>query len=115
MGLPIPSYTQICRRARLLGQELKKLSEKNVTDIVIDSTGLKVYGEGEWKVRQHGYSKRRTWRKLHLAVCPDSSEIIFEILTENKIADCEVYPKLLEAMPKSVKHTYDPDCYLNLS
>ena len=105
VGLPIPSYTQICRRAMLLGKELKKLSRKNVTNIVIDSTGLKVYGEGEWKVRQHGYSKRRTWRKLHLAVCPDSNEIIFEVLTENKIADCEVYPKLLEAMPKSVKYT----------
>lgn len=110
-GLPIPSYTQICRRAKLLGQELKKLSGKNVTDIVIDSTGLKVYGEGEWKVRQHGYSKRRTWRKLHLAVCPDSNEIMFEILTENKVADCEVYPKFLEAMPKSVKHTYVDGAY----
>lgn len=111
LGLLIPSYTQICRRAKLLGQRLKKLSRKNVTNIVIDSTGLKVYGEGEWKVRQHGYSKRRTWRKLHLAVCPDSNEIIFEVLTENKVADCEVYPKLLEQMPKSVKYTYGDSAY----
>ena len=65
--LPVPYYTQICRRAKALGQELKKLSRKNISDIVIDSTGLKVYGEGEWKVRQHGVSKRRTWRKVHLA------------------------------------------------
>lgn len=111
VGLSIPSYTQICRRAKLMGQELKKLSRKNVTSIVIDSTGLKVYGEGEWKVRQHGISKRRTWRKLHLAVCPDSHEIFFEILTENNVADCEVYPKLLEVMPKSVKHTYGDGAY----
>lgn len=111
VGLPIPSYTQICRRAMQLGQELKKLSRKNATNVVIDSTGLKVYGEGEWKVRLHGYSKRRTWRKLHLAVCPDSNEIIFEILTENKIADCEVYPELLKAMPKSVKYTYGDGAY----
>jgi len=94
-----------------LGQELKKLSRKNVTNIVIDSTGLKVYGEGEWKVRQHGISKRRIWRKLHLAVCPDSHEIIFEILTENNVADCDVYPKLLEVMPKSVKRTYGDGAY----
>ena len=111
IGLPIPSYTQICRRAKLLGQEMKKLSRKNITNIVIDSTGLKVYGEGEWRVRQHGYSKRRTWRKLHLAICPDSNEIIFEILTENNVADCEIYPKLLEAMPKSVKRTYGDGAY----
>ncbi|MFQ5753695.1 MAG: IS5 family transposase, partial [bacterium] len=111
VGLPIPSYTQICRRAKLPGQELKKLSRKNITNIVIDSTGLKVYGEGEWKVRQHGYSKRRTWRKLHLAICPDSNEIIFELLTKNKVADCEVYPKLLEEMLRSVKYTYGDGAY----
>jgi hypothetical protein len=48
--LPVPSYTQICRRAAFLGQIVKRLSsKKNITDIVIDSSGLKVYGEGEWK------------------------------------------------------------------
>ncbi|KAF1017951.1 MAG: hypothetical protein E5299_00210 [Burkholderia gladioli] len=40
----------------------------NQIHLVVGSTGLKVYGEGEWKVRQHGYSKRRTWRKVHLAL-----------------------------------------------
>ena len=49
--LPIPCYTRICRRAAELGQEIEKLSSKRVTDIVFDSSGLKVYGEGEWKVR----------------------------------------------------------------
>jgi len=52
--LPIPCYTRICRRARELGQQIKRLSNKRPTDIVFDSTGLKVYGEGEWKVRKHG-------------------------------------------------------------
>lgn len=95
----------------MLGQKLKRLSGKNVTDLVIDSTGLKVYGEGEWKVRQHGYSKRRTWRKLHLALCPSSKEIIFEVLTENSVADCEVYPEFLKAAPESVERTYGDGAY----
>jgi Transposase DDE domain len=111
VALPIPCYTQICRRAKSLGKELKKLSRKNIRDIVIDSTGLKVYGEGEWKVRQHGYSKRRTWKKVHLAVCPDSHEIVLEILTDNKVADCEVYPEFLDALPKSVKRTFGDGAY----
>jgi len=111
VGLPVPSYSQICRRAKSLGQELKKLSRKNISNIVIDSTGLKVYGEGEWKVRQHGYSKRRTWRKVHLAICPDSHEIVLEILTDNKVADCMVYPKFLETLPKSVKRTFGDGAY----
>src|SRR5262249_29721745 len=68
LSLPIPCYTQICRRAQFLGQRIKRLCNKRkITDIVIDSSGLKVFGEGEWKVRQHGASKRRTWRKVHLA------------------------------------------------
>lgn len=58
LGLQIPCYSQICRRAQLLGKDLKRLTKLKITDLVIDSTGLKVYGEGEWKVRQHGYSKR---------------------------------------------------------
>jgi len=111
VGLTCPSYTQICRRSKLLGQKLKKLSKKRVTDVVIDSTGLKVYGEGEWKVRQHGARKRRTWRKLHLAVCPDSHEIIMEILTDNGVADCEVYPELMKGMPQSVERTYGDRAY----
>lgn len=36
--------------------------------MVVGSTGVKIYGEGEWKVRMHGVGKRRTWRKVHLAV-----------------------------------------------
>ena len=111
IGFLVPSDTQISRRSKMLGQKLKRLSGKNVTDLVIDSTGLKVYGEGEWKVRQHGYSKRRTWRKLHLAICPSSKEIIFEVLSENSVADCEVYPEFLKAAPESVERTYGDGAY----
>jgi hypothetical protein len=109
--LCIPSYSQICRRAQLLGRDMKRLTKRRITDLVIDSTGLKVYGEGEWKVRQHGYSKRRTWRKLHLAICPDSNEILFVKLTDNKISDHKVYPQFLKQAPKTVKRTYGDGAY----
>lgn len=109
--LPIPCYTRICRRAKELGQQIKKLSRKRPTDIVFDSTGLKVFGEGEWKVRKHGASKRRTWRKIHLAICPNSHDIILECMTGNDISDCEVLPKLKEEMPKSVKRGYGDGAY----
>lgn len=109
--LPIPCYTRICRRAAELGQEIKKLSSKRVTDIVFDSSGLKVYGEGEWKVRQHGKSKRRTWRKIHLAICPISHEVVMSYLGENSEADCEVVPKMKKHLPKSVKRAYGDGAY----
>jgi hypothetical protein len=111
LRLHIPSYSQISRRAQLLGKDLKRLTKRKITDLVIDSTGLKVYGEGEWKVRQHGYSKRRTWRKLHLAVCPDSHEILFVKLTDNATPDHIIYPEFVENAPKTVKRTYGDGAY----
>ena len=111
LTLSIPCYTQISRRAKALGEELAKLSDKRITDLVVDSTGLKVYGEGEWKVRKHGISKRRTWRKLHLAVCPDTHEIILESLTENSVSDCEVFPGFLNEAPESVERVSGDGAY----
>ena len=71
----IPSYTQVCRRASSITLP-KHLSSARCVNIIIDSTGVKVRGEGEWKVRQHGYCYRRTWKKLHVCVDPDSHEIV---------------------------------------
>lgn len=69
----------MCHLTRLttpiLANELRQYrnpSKGPVRHIAIDSTGLKVFGEGEWKVRKHGYEKRRTWRKIHLAVDIDT-------------------------------------------
>lgn len=111
LSLSTPSYSQICRRAQLLGKNLKRLTKRKITDLVIDSTGLKVYGEGEWKVRQHGICKRRTWRKLHLAICPDTNEILFVKLTNNKTPDHKIYPQFLKQAPKTVKRTYGDGAY----
>lgn len=66
----VQDYSILSRRRAGLSVKMEvhaqELSGKRT--IAVDSTGLKVYGEGEWKVRQHGVSKRRTWRKLHLAI-----------------------------------------------
>ncbi|MCS3769216.1 hypothetical protein HNP12_003323 [Aeromonas hydrophila] len=51
-------------------------SNGTITDLVIDSTDLKVFGEGEWKIRKHSAEKRRVWRKLHLAVDPATHDIV---------------------------------------
>ncbi len=109
--LQVPCYTRICRRAAELGQEIRRFGSKNITDIVFDSSGLKVYGEGEWKVKKHGKSKRRTWRKLHLAVCPDSHDVVISYLGENSESDCEVAPKMTQHLPRSVKRGYGDGAY----
>jgi hypothetical protein len=113
LSICIPSYSQICRRAKDLGKALKKLSNRRPCDIVFDSTGLKVYGEGEWKVRQHGISKRRTWRKLHIGMDPDSGEIIVAGFTSNGIGsgDSQAAQKLIKKVPKNVKRVFGDGAY----
>ena len=63
--------------------------------LVVDSTGLKVYGEGEWKVRRHGWSKRRTWRKLPLGVDEATGEIVAQTLTPHSQEDAGQVEPLL--------------------
>jgi Transposase DDE domain len=113
LDIPVPSYAQICRRAAFLDQVLQKLSNKRPCDIVFDSTGLKVYGEGEWKVRQHGASKRRTWRKLHIGMDPDSKEIIVAELTSNSkgSGDGATGKKLIKKVSKSIKRVFGDGAY----
>lgn len=111
LSIKVPCYTRICRRAAELGQEIKRFGNKKITDIVFDSSGLKVYGEGEWKVKKHGKSKRRTWRKIHLASCPDSQEIAVSYLGENSEGDCEAALKMTSCMPSSVERSYGDGAY----
>jgi Transposase DDE domain len=66
--------------------------------LIIDSTGIKVYGEGEWKVRQHGLSKLRTWRKLHLALDEGSGEILAAVVSTNDWGDSEILPDWVEQL-----------------
>ena len=77
---------------------LGKLKSGEQVHVVIDSTGLKVFGEGEWKVRQHGYSKRRTWRKLHLCVDESNGQILSSSLTDNSYKDNELFKDLVEGL-----------------
>jgi hypothetical protein len=111
LSLPVPCYTRICRRAGELGQVLRRLSRRLPADVVFDSTGLKVYGEGEWKVRQHGKGRRRTWRKLHLAICPKTDEIILAELTDSSEADCEAFLRMQGHLPASVRRGYLDGAY----
>ncbi len=100
IALAMPDYTTLCRRAKTLKVNLSK-SDQPGRHIVIDSTGLKVYGEGEWKVRKHGYSKRRTWRKLHLSINPETHEIVAERLTANSVDDAQAGVDMLQEMDET--------------
>jgi hypothetical protein len=101
--IEVPCYTQICRRAKALDIDLAIPKTRGSLHLVFDSTGLKVYGEGEWKVRKHGYSKRRTWRKLHLGIDEKTGYIHAVVLTENDVDDASQLEPMLDQVKKKVK------------
>lgn len=88
VSLDVPDYSTLSRRGEGLAVLLTK-RKKEKTIIIVDGSGAKVFGEGEWKVRQHGYSKRRTWKKIHIAIDEDG-EIRAEEMTGNDTHDSEV-------------------------
>lgn len=98
----VPDYTTLCKRSADLGVSLPTSNPAEPKHIVVDSTGLKIYGEGEWKVRQYGYSKRRTWRKLHLSVDESSQELQAVALTEAGVDDAEAGQQLLADTPGDI-------------
>jgi len=101
LDLDVPHYSTLSRRAADLSVDLSRKS-KGPLHLVLDSTGLKVYGEGEWKVRKHGYSKRRTWRKLHLAIDAETHEIQAVVVTAAKVDDAEMVDHLLKPVGRPV-------------
>jgi len=111
IALDIPDYTSLAKRAAKLGVVLDVRKHNGPIDVVVDSTGLKVFGEGEWKMRKHGKSKRRTWRKLHLAVNPDTHEIEAETLTENSCDDASQVDDLLDQVAGSLEAFYGDGAY----
>jgi len=101
INLPVPDHSTLSKRGKDLKVNLPKKNNRKL-NIVMDSTGLKIYGEGEWKVRQHGVSKRRTWRKLHIGANPEDGEIQAVILTENSVSDDAAVAVLLKQIEQEI-------------
>jgi hypothetical protein len=103
LDLPVPHSTILSRRASSLDVPLPRLKKNEPLHVVVDATGLKVFGEGEWKVRIHGVGKRRTWRKLHIAMDVETWEILATVATTSNVGDKEVLPNLLEQIKGQIK------------
>ncbi len=113
MNVPLcaPDYICISKRARSVTVTYRQPPKECITDLVIDSTGLKVFGEGEWKVRKHGSEKRRVWRKLHLAVDPVTHNIVAAEVSLENVHDAEVLPTLLNPLRRKLGHVYADGAY----
>ena len=97
-GIGVPDHTTFSRRSPglALAGSLAQARRTGPVHVVIDATGLKVHGAGEWLVEKHGGRGRRAWRKLHLAVDPDSGEILASELTAAEEGDAALVGPLLD-------------------
>jgi len=111
IALSVPDHSTLSRRLSKLDVVLPLLPKEGARHVVVDSTGVKVYGEGEWKTRQHGMSKRRTWRKLHLGVDEATGEILAAVVTTNDVHDGEVLNDLLEAIEGDIEQVSTDGAY----
>jgi len=96
LAIAIPDHTTLSRRAAALSLATALSRAAGPVTVVIDSTGLKVFGAGEWLTAKHGGRDRRTWRKLHLAIDPDSGEILASALTGTEDGDASLVGPLLD-------------------
>lgn len=101
LDLAVPDHSTLSRRAETL-QVLRPRSSSEPMHLIVDSTGLKLCGSGEWLVEKHGTRTRRTWRKLHIGVDADAGEIVAVELTDPDVDDGAQVGPLLDQVTRPV-------------
>ncbi|SDK92036.1 Transposase DDE domain-containing protein [Aliiruegeria lutimaris] len=96
---PVPDYSTLCRRQRTLKVQIPYRRVDRPLNLLVDSTGIKFLGDGEWQVRKHGASGRRRWRKVHLAMDTTTPDIRAVEFTPSRDGDSPALPDLLEQIP----------------
>ena len=102
LDLPIPDHTTLSRRAATLEVPRPRSSSPDAGSrsqplhLLVDSTGLKLCGPGEWLVEKHGTKARRSWRKLHLGRDADTGQIVAATLTTHDVDDGSQVDPLLD-------------------
>ena len=109
--VPGPSDRTLSRRQQTLDIHLPKRKPGEGVHLVVDRTGVKVFGEGEWKVRQHGYTKRRTWKKLPVGVDETTGDILARSVTDHSVADHEERPGLLDQIDEPLQQVSADGAY----
>ncbi len=102
VDIAIPDHTTLSCRGGGLTVLPKRIGRSEPLHLLVDSTGLKIYGEGEWLDQKHGLRSRRRWRKLHLGVDADTHEIVAVELTPDDVGDVSEVPELLDQVAAGV-------------
>ena len=95
----VPDYSAVCRRQKVLPVTISARPSTAGLHLLVDSTGIKMLGEGEWKTKKHGAEYRRQWRKVHLGIDAETLEIGAIEVTGNGVGDAPMLPELLAQIP----------------
>jgi hypothetical protein len=99
----VPDFSTLSRRQKTLAVNIPYRGSRGPLHLLVDSTGIKDEGEGEWHARKHGGAKRRLWRKIHIGVDEQTLEIRAIEITGNNIGDAPMLPELLDQIPDDVE------------
>jgi len=94
-----PDFSTLCRRQKTLNVSLPYRGGTGPLNLLIDSTGIKAEGEGEWNARKHGGPKRRIWRKIHIGIDEETLEVRAVEITTSNVGDAPMLPELLDQIP----------------
>lgn len=95
----VPDFSTLSRRQKTLAVNIPFRGSQEPLHLLIDSTGIKVEGEGEWNARKHGGQKRRVWRKIHIGIDEQTLEVRAVEVTSNEVGDAPMLPELLKQIP----------------
>jgi hypothetical protein len=99
----VPNFSTLSRRQKRLKVNIPYRASQGPLHLLIDSTGIKVEGEGEWNARKHGGSKRRVWRKIHIGIDEQTLEIRAAEFTTSDVGDAPMLPELIDQIPADQK------------
>jgi hypothetical protein len=95
----VPDFSTLSRRQKTLAVNIPYCGSNFPLHLLIDSTGIKIEGEGEWSARKHGASKRRIWRKIHLGIDEETLEFQAVEITKSHFGNAPILPDLLSQIP----------------
>jgi len=103
LDLAVPDHSTLCRRAETLAvPRPRPCRNGEPLHLLVDSTGLKLCGAGEWLLEKHGTKTRRSWRKLHIGLDADTGQIVAAALTTKDVDDGAEVGPLLDQVPGPV-------------
>ena len=115
LDLSVPDHSTLSRRGRAFaGRQPRAARHDGPVHVILDSTGLQMFGQGEWNAEKHGRTPQR-WRKLHLAVDAQTGEIVAHILTDTDVSDITAAPSLLATVEGPVASVIADGAYDGVS